>query len=114
MTWLRVDDGFASHPKIGKLSDKDFRIWVRVLCHCARYEDPTVDDATMGEVKDLTEARIKRFHELRLLDKSGHAYEVHDWVKYLPKDKTGADRQALWRARRNGRVTVDVTEVEAA
>ena len=110
MTWLRIDDGFAAHPKIGKLSDRDFRIWVRVLCHCARYEDPTVDEATMGEVRDLTEARVARFTELGLLDPSGAALEIHDWVKYLPKDKTSAERQANWRARRNGRVTANVTE----
>ncbi len=110
MTWLRMDDGFAFHPKIGKLTDKEFRVWVRVLCHCARYEDPTVDEATIGEVRDLTDARISRYVQLGLLDKSGHAHEIHDWVKYLPKDKSGAERQAAWRARRNGRVTVDVTE----
>lgn len=100
MTWLRIDDGFASHPKIGKLSDRDFRVWMRVLCHCARYEDPTVDEATMAEVKDLTSQRIARYRELGLLDRSGRSFEVHDWVHYLPKDKTGADRQAKWRARR--------------
>ncbi len=82
MTWLRVDDGFAFHPKIGKLTDKDFRVWVRVLCHCARYEDPTVDDATIGEVKDLTETRVARYAELGLLDETPEGMVIHDWILY--------------------------------
>lgn len=110
MSWLRIDDGFAFHPKIGKLSDRNFRVWMRVLCHCSRYEDPTVDEATIGEVKGLTEATVARFAEVGLLDKSGHSFEIHDWAKYQPKDSTGAERQAKWRARRNGRVTVNVTD----
>ena len=30
MSWLRIDDGFAAHPKIAALSDKDLRVWLRV------------------------------------------------------------------------------------
>ncbi len=109
MAWLRIDDSFAIHPKIASLSDQNFRVWVRVLCHCSRFEDPTVDDSTIKEVQGLTKHRVERFVELGLLDSSGKTHEVHDWAKYQPADKTGAERQARWRARRNGRVTVSVT-----
>lgn len=112
MSWLRIDDGFANHPKIAKLTDREFRVWLRTLCYCARYQDPSVDDATLAEVKGLEVAKIARFAEIGLLDSIGEAYEVHDWQTYTAKDLTGTERQAKWRARRaksNGRVTEKVT-----
>lgn len=106
MSWLKLDDGFASHPKIGALSHYEFRVWLRLLCFCARYQDPSVDQVALNEVSGLTPARVARFSELCLLDREGPAYVVHDWLSYQPRDATGAERQAAWRARRNGRVTI--------
>lgn len=105
MSWLRIDDGFASNKKIAALTDRELRVWLRVLCFCARAEDPTVDHLTINEVKGLDTRKVARFAELALLDTVGKSHEVHDWVKYLPRDMTGAERQARWRARRNGAVT---------
>lgn len=99
MSWLRIDDGFASHPKIAQLSDKEFRVWMRTLCYCARYQDPTVDHVALGEVPGLTKAAIMKFSELGLIDPMGAGLEIHDWERYQPKDATGAERQARWRAR---------------
>ena len=106
MSWLRIDDRFASHPKVAQLSDKEFRVWMRTLCYCACYQDPTVDHVALGEVPGLTRKVAMRFAELELLDTSDAGFEVHDWAMYAPKDATGAERQARWRARngsRNGR-----------
>lgn len=112
MSWVRLDDGFTNHPKIVRLTDQQFRVWVKVLCYCAAAGDPTVDRFTVREVPGLTWNRIKVFFSFGLLDSSAHdperVYEVHDYEKYLPKDVTNAERQARWRAR-NG-VTKVVTE----
>ena len=105
MSWLRVDDRFASHPKIAQLSDKEFRIWVRILCFCAAYQDPSVDQIALSEVPGLTRKIVSKFAAVGLLDGAEESLEIHDWEKYLPKDPTGADRQAKWRSRnalRNG------------
>jgi hypothetical protein len=106
MSWLRLDDGFATNPKIAALSDRELRVWLRVLCYCAQLQDPTVDRVTIREVSGLTLRVISKLIDVGLLDESGSDYEVHDWAFYQPKDKTGADRQAKWRARhpdkRNG------------
>jgi len=110
MSWLRVDDRFADHPKIGALTDREFRIWVRTLCYCARYRDPTVDAATIAGVSGLDSKKVGRFLEVELLDQTGDSLVIHDWNEYAPKDPSGADRQAKWRAARNGRVTDTVTE----
>lgn len=36
MSWLKIDDGFAEHPKLSDLSDRSFRLHVAALCYCAR------------------------------------------------------------------------------
>jgi len=110
MAWLRIDDGFASHPKIATLSDRELRVWLRLLCYCAKTRDPSVDDVTRREVPGMTGKNVDRFVTLGLLDVVEHGIEIHDWLHYLPKDATNAERQARWRARRNGKVTAGVTE----
>lgn len=101
MSWLRLDDGFATNPKIAELTDRELRVWLRVLCYCAQLQDPTVDSVTVREVKGLNSRTILRLLSVGLLDESGDDYEVHHWEHYQPKDLTGATRQARWRARRN-------------
>lgn len=112
MSWLRIDDGFTSNSKVVQLSDREFRVWMRTLCHCGRSQDPTVDEGTLSEVAGLTRPLVKKLADLRLLDEVGEVWEVHDWPHYQPKDATGADRQARWRARKRlSDVTNTVTAV---
>ena len=113
MAWLRIDDGFTRNSKIAQLTDAEFRVWMRLLCHCAGSRDPSVDDVAMREVAGLNRQRVQRFHHLDLVDEIGGSYEIHDWLLYQPKDGTNADRQARWRSRRNASqaVTPPVTGV---
>ena len=99
MSWLRIGDEFASHPKIAQLTDREFRVWMRTLCFCARYQDPTIDEVALIEVPGLTKTIVTKLGTLGLIDVVGDKFEIHDWAGYQPKDATGAERQAKWRAR---------------
>src|SRR4051812_8126811 len=111
MAWVRLEDGFIGNPKIAQLTDAELRVWLRVLCYCGSSKDPTVDETTRRQIIGLTPKRVARFSELGLLDEVNGCHEVHDWEKYQPKDMTGADRQARWRARKRDKtVTGSVTE----
>jgi hypothetical protein len=116
MAWLRIDDGFASHPKLAALTDKQFRVWMRLLCYCAKHRDPSVDEVARREVPGLDFRAISRFSSLGLLDPQGEEWEIHDWITYLPKDATNAARQARWRSRvtalRNAERNDEVTEAD--
>lgn len=101
MSWVRLEDSFTSHPKIMELSDADFRVWIRLLCHCAKVKDPSVDTKTRKEVGGLTAGRVKRFESLGLLDRERNSHEVHDWTHYAPKDASSAERVRAFRARRS-------------
>jgi hypothetical protein len=105
MSWTRLDDAFCSDKLIVRLSDHEFRVFLRLLCHCGKQEDPTVDKITIKEVPGLTPHMVAKMgtrigtETSALLDQVGDCYEVHDWAHFQAKDKTGADRQAAWRAR---------------
>jgi hypothetical protein len=92
MAWLRIDDGFAQHPKIVALTPKDRWTWVEILCYCARYQTQgEIPDGIHKVVKGATEAFIERACDVGLIDFS-HQNEsesdqktvrsVHDWVLY--------------------------------
>lgn len=87
MGWLRIDDGFASHPKISQLTAEQLRAWLRLLCYASRYK-------TGGEVSEenLRENRVgfsvrSKLISLRLLDveidETGvESLRIHDWHVY--------------------------------
>lgn len=106
MSWLRIDDGFAAHPKVTALTFRERWTWVSLLCYCARYKtEGRLPDNIKEHVQGATENMLKRCDDLGLLDHDDAGYVVHDWTVYSPKDPTASERQATWRARkRNGNV----------
>ena len=87
MAWLRIDDGFAQHPKIVKLARVDRWTWLEVLCYCARYKTRGIVPAAVGEVvRGASPAYLNRCFELHLLDRNGDDYIVHDWDDYNGRD----------------------------
>lgn len=108
MSWLRLDDGFASHPKVAGLTDREFRVWVRLLLFCARYRTKGFVDipVVLAEVGGLTRPMLDRLKLRGLLDQSDDPERpgliVHDWLEYNDRpdgDYTAAERQARKRAR---------------
>ena len=114
MTWLRVDDKFPRHPKVSALTDREFRVHVRLLCWCSEYgTEGNIPDGAFLEVAGLTRKMGRRFLDLGLWDVADGCPVIHDFEKYRPKDPSNADRQRAWRERnapRNAPVTDEVTE----
>lgn len=110
MSWARLDDRFPTHPKVAQLTDREFRVHVRVLCYCSAWSRTgEVPSSAFSEIPGLTRKMSERFLELSLwdLDEDGRLH-VHDFKEYCPKDPTGAERQKRHRdrnAQRNDSVT---------
>lgn len=106
MAWLRIDDKFPSHPKVAQLSDREFRVHLRVLCYCALYDTRgRLPESVWAEVVGLTRAMGRKFLALGLWDEDDAtgALAVHDFEFYNPKDPAHAARQKRYRERhRNG------------
>lgn len=83
MTWVKLDDGFATHPKIEELSDRSLRVHLRGLCFCAKHltdgHIPTKTAKAMGPAKCLTELVDSTLWEV-----NGSGYVVHDYTEYNP------------------------------
>jgi len=104
--WVKLDDGFADHPKVARLSNEAFRLHVMALCYCARF-------LTDGVVPDVVTHRYRRAIP-SLIDaglwsaiEGGGGYAIHDWGEWNPtaeqvqhRRKAEAERQARMRVSR--------------
>jgi hypothetical protein len=103
LPWLRLDDGFAQHPKVSRLTRGDRWTWLEILLYCARYRTGGNLPASIAEVvPKATPPFLGRCYEIHLLDVRAdgeEGYVVHDWETYNPKDPTGADRVRRYRDR---------------
>ena len=89
MTWLRIDDDFPDHPKIHRLSDAAFRLHVRVMCHCAKYN--TDGEIEKSRVAGWAKPKVIREclshgpnSEHGVWEERNETYFVHDFLEYNP------------------------------
>lgn len=82
MSWLKVDDGFDTHPKLLELTEVQRWRWTRVLIHCARHR--TEGKVKTSVLRELGLSRaIGRLIEVGLLHPDEeNGYVVHDWLVY--------------------------------
>lgn len=57
MTWVKLDDQFPIHRKVGALSDQAFRLHVEALCWCARHlTDGVVSTSDLPQVTRIAKS----------------------------------------------------------
>lgn len=113
MTWFRVDDNLAFHPKVMQAGNAAMGLWVRAGSHVAmQLLDGFVP-------KDIATAMGPPSQTRALLDAGlwlpcGKGYEFHEWADRQPsreevedRRRAGAERLREWRRKRdaNGAVT---------
>lgn len=94
MAWLRIDDGFDSHPKILALgSDQRRWTWSRILVYTCRYRSATIPANITDSIPRATPQFLRECIEIGLVDSTdGGTLEVHDWDDYQAGGTT-AERQ---------------------
>src|SRR5437016_2129606 len=92
MSWVKLDDGFAEHPKVSALTDRAFRLYLTGLCYCARnLTDGTLPPRGLRTVLAGSGATKKHVLELvgaGLWEVDGDEHSVHDYLSY---NKTKVD-----------------------
>lgn len=114
MTWVRLDDGFAGHPKMEAVGPLAGWLHVAALCYCAQY----LTDGRIPKTKalKLTDVPKPRTQIARLLaegvwDEDGDSYVIHDYLVYQPsREKVMAERDAAARRQRRSRQRHGVTD----
>lgn len=118
MAWLRIDDGFAQHPKLEGWSTAQKWALVELFCYCARHKTEGHVPSDLSLLPRGVTAKVLALAEdSGLLDRDEYGgLVVHDWGTYNPSDVTAAERMRKMRERnanrnaeRNGSVTPSVT-----
>ena len=97
--WVRLDDGFALHPKVVTLSVEARWSYIEGLCYAAKYE-------TDGHLPDTIAANGHHRESLvkaGLWDETPEGVLTHDYLEYNPsKEQKGkqASKQTLSRCYR--------------
>lgn len=112
MTWFKVDDQLAFHPKAIDAGNTAMGLWVRAGSWCGAHltegELPTHMIRTLGaQTRDA-----KRLVDVGLWEKTSDGYRFRNWDEYQPtKDQVDAKREADRERQRRHRskTTNDVT-----
>lgn len=85
MPWFRLYAEMIDDPKIGRLNDAQFRLWIEILCLACKGEDgntlQTIDDINWSLRRNVTETLHDLLHEtLVKLDDKKRVY-VANWEK---------------------------------
>lgn len=114
--WFRFYAEAMRHPKVAKLSDRDFRFWMQLLS-VASENNGTIPP--VGDLKVVLKARLdhlleglKRLISAGLIDVQDGSYEPHDWSKHQYKSDTSTTRVTLHRQRRNVSETAPEADTE--
>lgn len=92
MTWVKLDDGFADHPKVVALSDSAFRAHVSALCYASRQ----LTDGFIPEEVALKWAPVAHIALLlarKLWDRVEGGFQIHDYLEY----QVSKQRVQNWR-----------------
>lgn len=114
--WFRFYSDAMRNPKVAKLTDKEFRLWVELLAVAAE-NGGTIP--CLNDLKHLLKRRldhlstgVERLLSIGLIDRLGDGYEPHHWSKFQYKSDTSTDRVHKHRAKRNVSETPPDTETD--
>lgn len=124
MSWLRLDDGFADHPKLAAAGPLAAWLHVCALVYCSRYlTDGFLPSAMVPRLADFRGIQTRgqdvspedlaaRLADVGLWEPVEGGYRIHDYLAYNPsraqvleeREQT-ARRVSAWRNARRNAVT---------
>lgn len=114
--WFRFYSDAMRHPKVAKLSDKDFRLWCDLLC-VASDRDGTIP--CLEDLKHVLKRRldhlstgVDRLISAGLIEPLGCGYAPHGWSEKQYKSDVSTDRVKRHRGKRNVSETPSDTDTD--
>jgi hypothetical protein len=115
--WFRLYADAMRNPKVLRLADKDFRLWVRLLAVASENDGiiPPVGDLRMVLAMrlDHVEGGLSRLMNTGLIDALDDCYQPHHWDKFQYKSDTSTERVRRHREKGNVSETLGETPPEA-
>lgn len=107
MTWVKLDDHFAGHPKIEAVGPLAAWLHVAALCYSSQYlTDGRIPKPKALKLTDIPKpkAHIDRLVAENLWEDDGDSYVIHDYLVYQPsREKVLAEREAAAERKRKSR-----------
>ncbi len=102
MSWVKLDDGFSEHPKVLAVSGDALKLHLAGFCYCARQEtDGAIPELALAQLTQFSKPKaIKlaaRLVEVRLWERNGAGWLVHDYLDYNPSKKELDARREIKR-----------------
>lgn len=114
--WFRFYAEAIRNPKVMRLSDKDFRVWVKLLAVAAENDGaiPPLEDLKhiLSMRLDHLSSSVDRLISGGLIDALAGGYEPHNWSKFQYKSDTSTARVTKHRAKGNVSETPPDTETD--
>jgi hypothetical protein len=114
--WFRFHAAAMRNPKVARLSDKEFRLWVELLATACENDGfiTCLEDLkhVLKRRLDHLSTGVERLISMGLIDRLDHGYEPHGWSKHQYKSDTSTDRVQKHREKRNVSVTPPETDTE--
>lgn len=101
--WFRLYDSVLDDPKVQRISDALFRLWVDCLCLCSQNSGylPRTEDVSFRIRKTVrwTAKRLSELQELGLLDEHPEGLAPHNWNNRQFKSDNSTPRVQAFRKR---------------
>jgi hypothetical protein len=102
MTWLRLDDGFATHPKVLQVSDRSLRAFLVALCWSGHHS--TDGKVPASVISRRAAAELLKVGLFEVGDEE--SFLVHDFLDYNPskeeiENERRSSRERMRRVRQN-------------
>jgi hypothetical protein len=104
MTWVKLDDQFADHPKVLEAGPLASWLYVCSLTYSARIlTDGFIPKAQVRRLADVENAQelADKLVEVGLWDCVENGYQIHDYLDYNPSADTVKTKQESDRIRKN-------------
>lgn len=102
--WFRLYADAMRNPKVARLSDAEFRLWVKLLAVASENEGalpPLIDlNKVLNTRLDRLSKSLKGLVTGGLIDELSGGYEPHNWGKFQYKSDTSTARVTLHRQRK--------------
>lgn len=117
-TWFRFYNQAMRDPKVMRLCDADFRLWISLLAVASENDGsiPPVSDLKLllNRRLDYLLSGLTRLVKAELIDELASGYEPHNWTKFQYKSDTSTGRVQRFRnAQRNSDVAPPEPETES-
>ena len=104
MSWVKLDDGFATHPKVQAAGQAAAWLHVAGLCYAAQHlTDGAIPASSLIGLGQFSGARARsladRLIEVGLWEKNGTGYAIHDYLSHNPSRNSVEEKRKAARER---------------